>query len=169
MVNKMATKKKDFDEAAELLSALNDLCKEKNINPDFILEALESALLTAYKKNFSSAQNARVSIDKKTGVFKVFAQKEVVEAVEEGQEQLYISLDDARKINSKHELGDIVEIEVTPRDFGRVAAMNAKQVITQKIREAEREQVYSSSTFYLTCNDLHDQYHISFHQRNVLQ
>ena len=100
----MATKKKAFDEAAELLSALNDLCKEKNINPDFILQALEAALLTAYKKNFSSAQNARVSIDKKTGVFKVFAQKEVVEAVEEGQEQLCISLEDARKISSKHEL-----------------------------------------------------------------
>ena len=144
--SKRKTKKKEFDEAAELLSALNDLCREKNIEPDFILDALESALVTAYKKNFAAAQNVRVSIDKTTGAFKVFAEKEVVEKVEEGTEQLYISYEDAKKISGHYEIGDIVDIEVTPRNFGRVAAMNAKQVITQKIREAEREQVYTSST-----------------------
>ena len=146
------TKKVEFDEAAELLSALNDLCKEKNINPDFILNALETALVTAYKRNFNSAQNVKVSIDRVTGQFKVMAEKEVVEAVEVGQEQLYISLEDAKAISGNYELGDIVDIEVTPRNFGRVAAMNAKQVITQKIREAEREQVYSNSTKIL--NDI---------------
>ncbi|MBQ3037709.1 MAG: transcription termination/antitermination protein NusA [Clostridia bacterium] len=146
------TKKNDFDEAAELLSALNDLCKEKNINPDFLLDALEVALVTAYKKNFASAQNVKVNIDKTTGQFKVYAEKEIVETVEPGTEQLYISVKDAKKLTGKYELGDIVDIEVTPRNFGRVAAMNAKQVITQKIREAEREQVYSSSTKIL--NDI---------------
>lgn len=145
-------KKAEFDEAAELLSALNDLCKEKNIDPDFILTALENALVTAYKKNFASAQNVKVEINKVTGEFKVYAEKEVVENVEEGMEQLYISLDDAQKMSGQYQLGDVVDIEVTPRNFGRVAAMNAKQVITQKIREAEREQVYTSSTKIL--NDI---------------
>lgn len=149
---KRRTKKAEFDEAAELLTALNDLCKEKNITPDFILNALETALVTAYKRNFSSAQNVRVSIDRVTGQFKVYAEKEVVEAVEEGSEQLYISLEDAQKISAKYNLGDIVDIEVTPRNFGRVAAMNAKQVITQKLREAEREQVFNNSTKIL--NDI---------------
>jgi len=125
-------KKNEFDEAKELLSALNDLCKEKNISPDFILNALEAALVTAYKRNFASAQNVKVNIDKTTGQFKVYAQKEVVETVEEGTEQLYISLEDARKITGTYEIGDVVEIEVTPRNFGRVAAMNAKQVVTKK-------------------------------------
>ena len=145
-------KKAEFDEAAELLGALNDLCKEKNISSDFILNALETALVTAYKRNFASAQNVKVNIDKVTGQFKVYAEKEVVENVEEGSEQLYISLEDAQKISGQYNIGDIVDIEVTPRNFGRVAAMNAKQVITQKLREAEREQVYSSSTKIL--NDI---------------
>ena len=145
-------KKNEFDEAKELLSALNDLCKEKNISPDFILNALEAALVTAYKRNFASAQNVKVNIDKTTGQFKVYAQKEVVETVEEGTEQLYISLEDARKVTGTYEIGDVVEIEVTPRNFGRVAAMNAKQVVTQKLREAEREQVYNNSTKIL--NDI---------------
>lgn len=146
------SKKGDFDEAAELLSALNDICKEKNINPDFLLNALETALITAYKRNFNSAQNVKVSIDKTTGKFMVMAEKEVVEAVEEGMEQLQISQEDAKAISGQYEIGDIVDIEVTPRNFGRVAAMNAKQVVTQKIREAEREQVYTSSTKIL--NDI---------------
>ena len=145
-------KKSEFDEAAELLGAMGDLCKEKNISTDFIINALETALVTAYKRNFNSAQNVKVTIDKVTGQFKVYAEKEVVENVEEGDEQLYISLEDAHKLSAKYELGDIVDIEVTPRNFGRVAAMNAKQVITQKLREAEREQVYNSSAKIL--NDI---------------
>ncbi len=145
-------KKSEFDEAAELLGAMGDLRKEKNISTDFIINALETALVTAYKRNFNSAQNVKVTIDKVTGQFKVYAEKEVVENVEEGDEQLYISLEDAHKLSAKYELGDIVDIEVTPRNFGRVAAMNAKQVITQKLREAEREQVYNSSAKIL--NDI---------------
>lgn len=145
-------KKNEFDEAKELLDALNDLCKEKNITPDFIINALETALVTAYKRNFSSAQNVKVSIDRTTGQFKVYAEKEVVESVAEGEEQLFISFEDAKKMSGQYEIGDIVDIEVTPRDFGRVAAMNAKQVITQKLREAEREQAYTNSTKIL--NDI---------------
>ncbi len=145
-------KKAEVNQSQELILALNDLCKEKNIDVDFILNALETAVVTAYKKHFNAAQNVRVNLDRVTGEFKVIAQKEVVETVEAENEGLHISLDEARKINAKYEIGDIVELEVTPRDFGRVEAMNAKQIITQKIREAEREQVYANSTKIL--NDI---------------
>ncbi len=145
-------KKAEVNQSQELILALNDLCKEKNIDVDFILNALETAVVTAYKKHFNAAQNVRVNLDRVTGEFKVIAQKEVAENVETENEGLYISLDEARKINAKYEVGDIVELEVTPRDFGRVEAMNAKQIITQKIREAEREQVYANSTKIL--NDI---------------
>ncbi len=143
-------KKAEVNQAQELILALNDLCAEKNIDVEFILNALETAVITAYKKHYNAAQNVRVNLDRVTGEFKVIAQKEVAESVDD--ESLYISLDEARKINAKYEIGDIVEIEVTPRDFGRVEAMNAKQIITQKIREAEREQVYANSTKIL--NDI---------------
>ncbi|MBR3791835.1 MAG: transcription termination/antitermination protein NusA [Clostridia bacterium] len=145
-------KKAEVNQSQELILALNDLCKEKNIDVDFILNALETAVVTAYKKHFNAAQNVRVNLDRVTGEFKVIAQKEVVQKVEAEDEGLYISLDEARKIKAEYEVGDIVEIEVTPRDFGRVEAMNAKQIITQKIREAEREQVYANSTKIL--NDI---------------
>ena len=145
-------KKAEVNQAQELLLALNDLCAEKNIDVDFILNALETAVITAYKKHYNAAQNVRVNLDRVTGEFKVIAQKEVIEEMGEEDQSLYISLTEARKINAKYEVGDIVEIEVTPRDFGRVEAMNAKQIITQKIREAEREQVYANSTKIL--NDI---------------
>ncbi len=145
-------KKAEVNQSQELILALNDLCKEKNIDVDFILNALETAVVTAYKKHFNAAQNVSVNLDRVTGEFKVIAKKEVAQKVEAEDEGLYISLDEARKINAKYEIGDIVELEVTPRDFGRVEAMNAKQIITQKIREAEREQVYANSTKIL--NDI---------------
>ncbi len=145
-------KKAEVNQAQELILALNDLCAEKNIDVDFILNALETAVITAYKKHYNAAQNVRVNLDRVTGEFKVIAQKEVIEEMGEEDQSLYISLTEARKINAKYEVGDIVEIEVTPRDFGRVEAMNAKQIITQKIREAEREQVYANSTKIL--NDI---------------
>lgn len=145
-------KKAEVNQSQELILALNDLCKEKNIDVDFILNALETAVVTAYKKHYNAAQDVRVNLDRVTGEFKVIAQKEVVETVEAENEGLHISLEEARKINAKYEIGDIVELEVTPRDFGRVEAMNAKQIITQKIREAEREQVYANSTKIL--NDI---------------
>lgn len=128
----------------ELLNALTDLCEEKEIEKDVILDALEAALIAAYKRNFSSAQNVCVELDRDTGKISVYAQKTVVDEVYDPQEE--ILLDDAKKISGTYELGDIVNIEVTPRNFGRIAAMTAKQVVTQRIREAERGIIYSEYT-----------------------
>ena len=128
----------------ELLSALSDLCKEKGIDKEVILEALEAALIAAYKKNFASAQNVCAEVDRTTGKISVYAQKTVVEEVTDSQ--LEISLTDAHKLSKAFELGDVVNIEVTPGNFGRIAAMTAKQVITQRIREAERGNIFSEYT-----------------------
>lgn len=138
--------KKEKGTGKELIKALNDICVEKSIEPDVIFEALETALIAAYKRNFASAQNVRVNIDKKTGNFGVYAQKTVVDSIEEGMGQLQISIDAAKEISGDYEIGDIVDIEVTPRNFGRIAAMTAKQIVTQKIREAERGIIYSEYT-----------------------
>lgn len=128
----------------ELLDALTELCDEKGISPDVILEALDAALVAAYKKNFNSSQNVAVMIDREKGGVKVMAQKTVVELVENEQEE--ISLDDAKAISANYEVGDLVNIEVTPKDFGRISAMTAKQVVTQRIREAERGIIYTELT-----------------------
>ena len=128
----------------ELLSALADLCKEKGIDKDIILDALEAALIAGYKRNFASAQNVSVELDRTTGKIGVYAQKTVSEQVTD--DQLEISLDDAKKLSGAFEIGDIVNIEVTPKDFGRIAAMTAKQVVTQRIREAERGIIFSEYT-----------------------
>ena len=128
----------------ELLSALADLCKEKGIDKDIILDALEAALIAGYKRNFASAQNVNVELDRTTGKIGVYAQKTVVEDIQD--DQLEISLEDAKKLSGAFELGDVVNIEVTPKDFGRIAAMTAKQVVTQRIREAERGIIFSEYT-----------------------
>lgn len=128
----------------ELISALTDLCAEKGIEKEVILDALEAALIAAYKRNFASAQNVCVEIDRENGKIGVYAQKTVVEEVRDSQQE--ISLEDAKKLSGTYELGDIVNIEVTPRNFGRIAAMTAKQVVTQRIREAERGMIYSEFT-----------------------
>ncbi|SHF32153.1 NusA antitermination factor [Seinonella peptonophila] len=125
---------------AEFIEALNQLEKEKGISKDILIDAIEAALISGYKRNFHSAQNVRVDIDRQTGAVRVFARKTVVEEVLDPR--LEISLDAAREINSVYQLDDIVEIEVTPADFGRIAAQTAKQVVTQRIREAERSIVY---------------------------
>lgn len=125
---------------SEFLEALRDLEKEKGISLEVLLEAIEAALLSAYKRNFGSLQNARVHIDRDTGDFKVYAQRNVVESVEDNR--LEISLEEAHAIDPCYELGDIVETEVTPRNFGRIAAQTAKQVVVQRIREAERNIIY---------------------------
>lgn len=127
--------------SGDLLEALTSIEKEKGISKDVILEALEAALISAYKRNFHQAQNVRVNINDDIGNIEVFARKEVVEEVEDPEQQ--ISLDDARDINTYYELGDILETEVTPKNFGRIAAQTAKQVVTQRVREAERGIVYS--------------------------
>lgn len=127
--------------SSELLDALTLLEKEKGISKDILLEAIEAALISAYKRNFNSAQNVRVDVNPETGTMRVFARKEVVEEVFDPR--LEISHEEAKKINPNYEIEDVVEIEVTPKDFGRIAAQTAKQVVTQRVREAERGVIYS--------------------------
>ena len=124
----------------ELLEALNILEQEKNISKDTLLEAIENSLVTACKNHFGTSDNVKVSIDPKTCEFHVFQEKTVVENVEDPVEQ--ISLVNAKMINSKYEIGDIVNIEVQSKEFGRIATQNAKNVILQKIREEERKVLY---------------------------
>ncbi len=130
----------------ELLNALADLCEEKGLEKDVILDALEAALVAAYKRNFNSAQNVEVQIDRETGGVHVYMQKTVVDEEDYVDPQEEIPIAEAKNISGVYEVGDIVNIEVTPRNFGRIAAMTAKQVVTQRIREAERGIIYSEFT-----------------------
>lgn len=125
----------------ELILALEELEKEKGIKKEYLLEAIETALVTAYKRNFDSLENVRVEMDHQTGATHVYAIKEVMEKAND--EDTEISLKEAQKINPDLKEGDTVEIEIVPRDFGRIAAQTAKQVIIQKLREVEREIVYN--------------------------
>ncbi len=127
--------------SSELQDALLLLEKEKGISRDVIVEAIEAALVSAYRRNFNQAQNVRIDINLGVGTMRVFARKEVVEEVFDPR--LEISIEDARGINPNYQIEDIVEIEVTPKDFGRIAAQTAKQVVTQRVREAERGIIYS--------------------------
>ena len=123
----------------EFLNAVDLLEKEKHIDRDIIFEAMELALLSAYKKNFDSLTNAKVNINRDTGDIKIYSYKTVVEEVED--EDTEISLEDAKKLDKTLELGDTIDTEITPDNFGRVAASTAKQVVVQKIREAERNSL----------------------------
>lgn len=125
---------------AEFIEALEEIEKEKGICKDTIFDALEAALISGYKKNFGSSQNVEVEINKENGEVRVLAKKTVVESVED--ELLEISLESAREIDKNYDIDDIVNIEITPRNFGRIAAQTAKQVVMQKIKEAEREIVF---------------------------
>ena len=127
--------------SSELFDAINYLEKEKGIDKDILLEALEAALISAYKKNFKSSGNVSVKFDEEEGSMQIHAQKTVVEEVEDEQEE--ISLEEANELHLGYEIGDIVEVEVTPKDFGRIAAQAAKQVVTQRVREAERGVIFS--------------------------
>jgi len=124
----------------EFIQALDDIEKDKGISKDVLLEAIETALVSAYKKDFGSKDNVRIEISAEAGEVKVFSRKEVVEDVENKNSE--ISLTEAEGIDSKYTLGDIVEIEVTPANFGRIAAQTAKQVVMQRIREAERDVIF---------------------------
>lgn len=124
----------------EFIEALEQIGKEKGITTDILLEAIEAALISAYKKNYGTSQNVRVNIDRDTGEVKVFTLKNVVENVE--NDLLEISPEEAKKYNPSCRINDIVEIEVTPKKFGRIAAQTAKQVVVQRIREAERDVIY---------------------------
>ena len=125
----------------ELILALEELEKEKGIEKSYLLESIETALVTAYKRNFDALENVRVEMDKQTGATHVYAIKEIME--KPNDEALEISLKDAQEINKNLKIGDTVEVEIVPKNFGRIAAQTAKQVIIQKLREAEREIVFS--------------------------
>lgn len=125
----------------ELILALEELEKEKGIQKEYLLESIETALVTAYKRNFESLENVKVQMDEKTGATHVYALKKVMKRVTDKDVQ--INMKEAQKINPDYKEGDMVEIEIVPRDFGRIAAQTAKQVIIQKLREAEREIIYT--------------------------
>lgn len=129
-------------DSKELIEALEELEKERGIKKDIILESIETALVTAYKRNFESSENVKVTMDGQTGETHVYAEKEVVEIVE--NPNLQINLADAQKLSKKLAIGDIAEIEIVPKNFGRIAAQTAKQVIVQKIREESRNILFEA-------------------------
>ena len=126
--------------SSDLLDALTALEQQKGISREVLVEAIEAALVTAYKRNFNQAQNVRVDLNLDNGSMVVYSRKDVVEEVED--ERLQIALEDAKVINPAYEVGDVLEQEVTPRNFGRIAAQTAKQVVTQRVREAERGLIF---------------------------
>lgn len=126
----------------EFIKAVDLIVKEKGIDRELVFEAMELALATAYKKNFDSLTNSKIMINRETGEIKVYSYLTVVpDDTEDIDLDLEISLTDARKIDKKLNVGDTIDTEVTPKDFGRVAASTAKQVIVQKMREAERNSI----------------------------
>ena len=129
-----------MDNGRELIEALTLVSQEKGIEKEVIFEAIETSLVSACKKHFGQNANIRVTVDRKTGEYTVLAAKTVTEATADSI--LHISLEEARKINPTCELDDIIEIVVTPKNFGRISAQTAKQVVVQKFREAEREMLY---------------------------
>ena len=126
---------------SEFINAIGDLEKERGISAEILFDAIEAALITAFKKNFESNANVRVTMDRENGDIHVYAQRTVVEEVED--DTLELSLEEAKEISKKYEVGDIVENEVTPKNFGRIAAQTAKQVVIQRIREAERDATFN--------------------------
>jgi transcription termination/antitermination protein NusA len=126
----------------EFIQAINQVCSERNLSQEVVLEAVEAALVSAYKRNFGPSENIRTKIDPVTGQVHVYSEREIVEAVTDVRSQ--ISLDEAKQVRADAEIGETVSTEATPRDFGRIAAQTAKQVILQRIREAERDVLYNT-------------------------
>ncbi|WP_195573239.1 transcription termination factor NusA [Paenibacillus sp. 1001270B_150601_E10] len=126
----------------DFIEALSEIEREKGISKEVLIDAIEAALISSYKRNFNAAQNVRVDINRSTGVIKVFARKTIVDEVMDPRHE--ISLHASREHNPNYMINDICDIEVTPREFGRIAAQTAKQVVTQRIREAERGLIYDA-------------------------
>ena len=124
----------------EFIEALNAIEKERGIRKDILIDAFESALIAAYKRNYGTTGNVRAVVDRDTGEVQIFASKAVVEHVENPHAE--ISLEKAKAINALYEVGDVLEEEANPRAFGRIAAQTAKQVVVQRIREAERGVIF---------------------------
>ncbi len=125
---------------SDFIEALNIIEKERGISKEILIDAVENALISAYRRNYGTSNNVRAVIDMETGEIQLFASKSVVEAVE--NQHAEISVENARKINALYEVGDVLEEEVRPKNFGRIAAQTAKQVVVQRIREAERGVIY---------------------------
>ena len=119
---------------ADFISAIQELGKEKGIDPELLFQAVDDALVAAYKKNTGTNQNVRVEMNKETGEIHVYAQRTVVEGEADGINEM--TLEDAQAINPQYLAGDIVEVEVTPKNFGRIAAQNAKQFVVQRMRQS---------------------------------
>lgn len=130
----------------EMVDALDALETEKGIKKEYVIESLEAALVAAYKRNYNQAQNVEVDFDEKKGNIHVYSVKEVVDEV--ADDRLEISLADAQEKSKGYEIGDHIKDEVTPKDFGRIAAQTAKQVIMQRVREAERDIIYNEYSQY---------------------
>lgn len=126
----------------EMLKAISLLCEEKGLSEEYILDALEQGLIKAYKRS-SGSENLKIEIDLKKGKIKMYAQKEVVEEENLIDDGYQITLQEAQKINAKYQLGDIVNIEVLPDNLGRVAAQTAKQIIFERVRSAEKNNVFN--------------------------
>ncbi len=124
----------------EFVEALNALEKERGISKEVLISAIEAALTSAYKRNFGATANVRAEVDPESGEFRIFASKAVVETVENPINE--ISLTDAKRVNPLYEIGDVLEEEIKTREFSRIAAQTAKQVVVQRIREAERGVIY---------------------------
>ena len=127
--------------SSELIAALNQIEKEKGIDKEILFEAIEKSIFAACKRDFGKEENIKVTMDRENGDISVLAEKEVVEVVEDPA--LQISLAEAKMINIRYELGDIVNIVITPKNFGRIAAQQARSVIVQKIKEEERNALYN--------------------------
>ena len=127
-------------DSVEFFSALDVMAKERRINKEVLFSAIESALISAYKKNFGKTANVRAMIDPEKGKVEVYSIKTVVENVQDPLCEMTLS--EARTIRPQYELGDLVEVPVTPKNFGRIAAQTGKQVVVQHLREAERGVIY---------------------------
>ena len=141
-MKKKVTKQGPAIDSTELIIAMEELEKESGIQKEYLLESIETALVTAYKKNYDCEdENVKITMDKDTGEIHIYMQKEVVKEVE--NEKTQMSLEEAKTIDKKLKVGSIYEKELVPKNFGRIAAGTAKQVIIQKIREASREFLYN--------------------------
>ncbi|NMA92396.1 MAG: transcription termination/antitermination protein NusA [Firmicutes bacterium] len=148
----------------DFLSAVESIEREKGISKEVLFEAIEVALISAYKRNFNSSPNVRVDIDRQNGEIKVFSELVVVDVVEDSRQE--ITLAEARVYDPHCQIDDLVEVEVTPTEFGRIAAQTAKQVVIQRIREAERELIYEE--FIDRTDDIINGLVQRFDQRNVI-
>ena len=126
----------------ELIAGINQVAVDKDLDNEVIFDAIEAALISAYKRNYGSVANVTAAVDRATGEMKVFAEKEVVEDILNPNTE--ILLEEAKTVEPATELGDVVLVQNTPDNFGRIAAQTAKQVILQRIREAERDTVYEN-------------------------